>query len=332
MITKLSKEQEAKMPLYVEKWTKIGLSTEPTNKERATKNVSEYYKIVGLNPPQKVVFGSSPFVSATVVNLFTNQQFVEDLGKKQTKKPKGKLNLDEKIVASILNMVKEISEKDTNTCLNAILKNLKPSSNWTNSLVGGNLWAGWQAFYDYFDSELNIPGCEKIRPTLALSQDVGYIFPFEKVCILTCKPKTLKLKNGRMHSDEGPALEYEDGFKIFTLNGVTMPEEIMGRPKEQVSASEILELKNAEQRMQGMKYLGLGKFFKELNSKVLDTKGGYELLLVELQGEMCEHLKMVNPSTGEIHLEGVKPGIKTVDEALAYRNHLTYFVEPIILT
>lgn len=28
---------------------------------------------------------------------------------------------------------------------------------------------------------------------------------------------------------------------------------------------------------------------------------------------------MSNPSTGEIHIEGIKPGIKTVQEAMAFR-------------
>ena len=33
MITKLTKEQEQQMPLYVEKWLKIGLSTERLDKK-----------------------------------------------------------------------------------------------------------------------------------------------------------------------------------------------------------------------------------------------------------------------------------------------------------
>lgn len=111
-----------------------------------------------------------------------------------------------------------------------------------------------------------------------------------------------------------------------------MPKEIMSQAKDKVLPKDILQLKNAEQRMQGMKYIGLGKFFDSLTKKVVDKKDDYELLLIDHEGEQCEYLKMVNPSTGEIHLEGIQPGLKTVDQALAWRNGLEYWINPLQLT
>ena len=298
-ITKLTKEQEAKMQDYVARWTAIGLSTEPTNKERATKNVADYYRVAGLTPPEKIVFAPSPRAAMIMANILASDEY---------HKCKDKNKFDWKA-----------AEK-------------RESKNYNSNYAGGNLWAGWQAFYEFFKDEVGVEGLEIIQPTLELSKDCGWIFPYSDFCVLSEKPQVLKIKNGRLHSDTGAALSYSDGFKIYALNGVIMPEWVLNQPKENLKAQDILKISNAEQRMQAMKHKGLGHFFAELKTKVIDKKDGYELLLIDLQGEQCEHLKMVNPSTGEIHLEGVQPGTKTVDAALAWRNGLEYWINPLELT
>lgn len=111
-----------------------------------------------------------------------------------------------------------------------------------------------------------------------------------------------------------------------------MPEWVLNQPKENVKVEDILKLDNAEQRMQAMKHKGLGHFFSELKAQLIDRKDGYELLMIDHDGEMCEYLKMINPSTGEIHLEGILPGLKTIDAARAWRNGLEYWINPLSLT
>lgn len=298
-ITKLTPEQEAKMSEYVTKWTAIGLSTEPTNKERAAKNVIDYYKVAGLTPPENIVFAASPRAAMVMANILASKEY-------HVCKDKSKFDW-------------KAAEK-------------RESKNYNSNYAGGNLWAGWQAFYEFFKDEVGVPGLEIIQPTLELSKDCGWIFPYNDFCVLSEKPQVLKIRNNRLHNETGPALSYSDGFKIYALNGVIMPEWVINQPKENLKAKDILDIKNAEQRMQAMKHKGMGHFFDALEFKVLDKKNGYELLLVDHQGEMCEYLKMVNPSTGEIHLEGINPGLDTVDKALAWRNGLEYWINPQELT
>jgi len=53
----------------------------------------------------------------------------------------------------------------------------------------------------------------------------------------------------------------------------------------------------------------------------LDTQGDYELLSVNVGlPELAMGLKMKNPSIGVYHIEFVPPNIRTVTEALNWRN------------
>lgn len=61
MITELTKEQEAKMPQYVEKWTKLGLTTTRRTLEDAKRDFSNFYTLILKKPvPSKILICDSP--------------------------------------------------------------------------------------------------------------------------------------------------------------------------------------------------------------------------------------------------------------------------------
>jgi hypothetical protein len=60
MIERLTPEQTARFPEFVEKWTKIGLSTEPADRPRAEAAIRLIYENNGVLPPEKIVWFDSP--------------------------------------------------------------------------------------------------------------------------------------------------------------------------------------------------------------------------------------------------------------------------------
>ena len=60
MIEKLTPEQTARFPEFVDKWIKIGLSTEPADRPRAEAAIRLMYEAGGLLPPEKIVWFDSP--------------------------------------------------------------------------------------------------------------------------------------------------------------------------------------------------------------------------------------------------------------------------------
>ena len=61
MIESLTKDQEARMAEFRDKWIAIGLSTEPADRKRAEEGVKLAYAAGGLEPPKEIYWVESPF-------------------------------------------------------------------------------------------------------------------------------------------------------------------------------------------------------------------------------------------------------------------------------
>ncbi len=74
MINQLTNKQIEKMPYYVDKWLKIGLSIEPFNEKEIKKSVKKLYNLAGLKEPNFVIFVDCPYsiiiASIIIKNIF----------------------------------------------------------------------------------------------------------------------------------------------------------------------------------------------------------------------------------------------------------------------
>lgn len=112
---------------------------------------------------------------------------------------------------------------------------------------------------------------------------------------------------------------------------------IVKTPVEQLNAKDMLTETNVEVRKALINRIGAAKVLVQLNAEVLDKAHNYELVNLKLQenDRPRPYLRMINPSTGEVHVEGVHPRCNTVNEALAWRNQQPTtgeFIKPIKLT
>lgn len=149
------------------------------------------------------------------------------------------------------------------------------------------------------------------------------------------------MKNGRLHKDLGPAVLFSDGFNVHSLNGVRFEGdmiEFIRKPASGLDPKKILNIRNTEQRAEVIKKFGIDKLFWELKPKKLHAENGYELYSVPVYEDMPRiYLKMQNPSVDEVHIEAVPPDVRTVAQALQWRNFGTIqlpkggFVPPVVL-
>lgn len=82
VIDKLTPEQEALIPVVREEWIKIGLCTDPADREMAEKGVDLAYKAANLEPPARKIWAQSPFDGAKIVALLENPELKGDELKK----------------------------------------------------------------------------------------------------------------------------------------------------------------------------------------------------------------------------------------------------------
>jgi hypothetical protein len=182
--------------------------------------------------------------------------------------------------------------------------------------------AHWLAFYAAFRAQRG--SCiEPVEGLWGLTRSTGWWWPFREAVILTPRPSELHMASGQLHRDGGPALAYPDGFALWRLNGVAVPDWLAAQPADAIDPRRLPAIPNAEVRRQFIRKVGLGRVLRALGARVINSSGPYELLELDLEdGRRRPFLKMQNPSVDAVHIEGVHPRCRTVQEALNYRNGL----------
>lgn len=139
---------------------------------------------------------------------------------------------------------------------------------------GSFLTVGWASFYAFYDTfvEFGIIDRNRFDKYFKLSefQDTGIFLTieFEHAIILIEKPIVLKRVNGRMHSLDGPAIKWRDGYSLNYINGRSMPRWIFDKVAENTITKE--------------------DFINEQNE---DVKAGiYELIESRREGAMLDFL------------------------------------------
>ncbi len=86
MISKLTKEQEAKIPEYLERYLAIGLDTTPCDKAKAEAAITASYKYLKLAPPT-FIWAASPFAGRVIAAKLAEGK--EDVTKEEVAKQAG---------------------------------------------------------------------------------------------------------------------------------------------------------------------------------------------------------------------------------------------------
>ena len=189
----------------------------------------------------------------------------------------------------------------------------------------GNCEVHWISFYA-FASEI---GCRyrdldssRLRLWDGAVRHCGWWWPYEHIIVAADRPTETRWNSEYLlHNSAGPAVLFADGYALYALNGVRVPEWLATTPAEQLDPRKIVKLRNVEQRREGVRKVGVERLVQQMGAKVLDRQGDYELITLNLGDERIRpYLKMRNPSLGVYHVEGIHPNCKTVKEALAWRN------------
>jgi hypothetical protein len=147
---------------------------------------------------------------------------------------------------------------------------------------------------------------------------------FKGICVVSEYPSVLSTMEHRdgpvIHAENAPAVAFRDGWQIFAIRGVRVPPELVDGPPSRLDPGLLLQIRNSEVRRAIVGKIGLERICEELKAASMDKRKDYELLSLRLSGQNLTFLKMINPSTGEVHIEGVAPHCRTVAQALTWRN------------
>jgi len=186
----------------------------------------------------------------------------------------------------------------------------------------GQYEASWLSYYDFMSVVLG-QETDRLAGNEILCKEAGWSILFWELALLSEKPTQIhRNERGQLHKDGALALAHSDGWGIYALNGVRMKAEHILTPAKDLPPKTILAETNADIRRELIRKVGVERMLVALPHKRMEKRGDYELLSVELSGDLkdARYLKMLNPSIGTWHLEGVAPECDTVEKSLNWRN------------
>jgi len=301
MITKITKEQEDRIPEYIDKWVKI--ASEPMNKEKAIRAVKDLYSDMKEEEPI-VIIGQSPiscYFMYLMISLMLGDKKLEDS-----------------------QLRSQLSSQ-----LHSQLYSQQQFNNWYVSYW----WLDWMGLYDYakyigveFDNKAyNI--------FLNYLSEVHFIIPFKGIAFISEKPK-IYWKEKKLHNEKGMAVEYEDKWGIYSLEGISFDKKLWKAiTSKKITSKDVMKIENTEQRAVAVKIIGAEKIIKELGGKVIDEKQfsyGKDYL-IELEGfkdglgASYKFLKGYDPAENDYVYVRTTPNAKTVIDAHNFCYRLQLF-------
>ena len=348
MITNLTPKQEATIPVYREMWLKSALCPS-TDRVAAEAAVDRLYRAMGWEVAPIKIWMQSPLAAGLAVAVLgvmrkegsqlgsqlwsqlwsqLGSQLDSQLGSQLRSQLGSQLwsqlgsQLDSQLGSQLWSQLDSQLWSQLGSQLRSQL--WSQLGQWKHH-VHGHLNSGWAAYTSFIMEVLGAGDPEKtelLRAYNDVVKECALVWPSDKIVVFCEKPVEVHWNEAkRLHKDGGMAARWSDDWGVYALGGVRMEKDIVMTPARELRTDTVFQEKNAEVRAQIIKKIGLPRLLSELNSEAIDTHEGYELHVLDLKdGRRRPYLKMINPSTGEIHVEGVHPDCQTVGQSLAWRN------------
>ena len=300
VIEKLTPEQEARFGEYVDKWTKIGLDTNPADRPRAEQGAIEAYKVAGLPPPTKFYWFEGVQAAVKALDAYLNP--------KGTKKSDRRNPLDyacygqhEAYFLSFYNFFEEAYDPAT----------------FTGPQEDVPTW-------------LNIKeNCQKLSGLSEIAKSAGWFFPFSKAVVFCERPNFMTRDDqGRLHNTTGPALTFPNGEALYRIHGIEVTKEDVTKP---MTLKRINSEQNIEVRRVLIDLMGLETYVTKSKAVVLDEDKRFgKLLRMEQKNDEALVVAMVTNSTAEPdgtfkkYFLRVPPTMTKVQEAIKWTFPLVY--------
>ncbi|MEG4817523.1 DUF6745 domain-containing protein [Microcoleus sp. K5-D4] len=329
-------ELKALMKTSRQKWETLSNATAPINRPKASAAVKAACEALGLEAPE-INFCGSPFGALAQLQMQKESKdtdFILRLNKHiqwacpfELKDPEQPLDLKylEWEFGRFMRWEEHLSQK-----LNSDFSN---NRKFSRSIVSPAFALDALALAEFCVAGLGMvlkPEAQKAFECLKqLLVECAWIFVFENVWIMCDRPTKLSLDSEyRLHAEGEAAIEFSDGYKLYSYHGVTLPEKYRQINPNQWQAQWLLEEENAELRRVLIQGIGYGRICQELQATELDFWQEYTLLRIDAyidgfapqKKEPIYLLKMTCPSTGFIHALRVPPEIQSAREAIRWVN------------
>ncbi len=201
---------------------------------------------------------------------------------------------------------------DSPAAMKALAKRLGASTQNTH-WYGLGFWAGWVAFYDFFQRIGRVKNDDLTELIAYMRGGAWDTLLFEHAAIVVRRPSFVKKDDrGRLHSLEGPAVKFRDGYAVYAVGGIAVEGRIIEKP-ETITVDEIEKCNNAELKRVLIDRYGIGRYLEDSGAKKV-SEDEYGILYRKEIGNGDEPLVMVKVANSTVEDDGTrKPYFIRVD-------------------
>lgn len=248
MITKLTPQQEVDKIEFLKRYTEIGLNNNPTDKS-CVEEINLFYKELGEKEPHYIWVEGPDDALITISAL-------------STELPKDLADWSDREIDS--------GETLSRDLINAYAKATK--TQYFSAIFGnGNAyWVLYLKFGEHIGVKYDEANLRLLNIWDSLIRKCGWFYPFKNLCVVCDRPQVCLFDDNReLHCDNGPAIEFASGFKMYSLHGVEVPEFVVMNP-ESITMDHIEKEGNAEIRRIMIDRMGVSKYLEECKAELVD--------------------------------------------------------------
>jgi hypothetical protein len=319
-----------------EEWLQVGLATR-TDWRAVRRIVPVLYSALGLQPPDSVITFDSPregliaTASAAAVEMPHHLRDAVRRRMRQQVSRAVRAKVRDEVRACIHHEVRQQVRRELRDQIQTRLLSELPHLFFNLGDAAFGLHdAPWLATCDFF-SRIGIEGLAAALPWMELARaGAGWWWSFDGVAIVTSAPSVLERDpENRLHCEHGPALAYSDGWAIWAIHGVCVPERLVTNPRS-LSVAEIVHEPDLAIRRAMLERLGYERFVRKAGLKPVQADRFGRLY--RLDPRWTEPIALVEVLNGTPEPNGscrryflcVPPTVRTAHEAVAW----TFQLEP----
>lgn len=174
--------------------------------------------------------------------------------------------------------------------------------------VYGSFESPWLSFYDFFINETDVEVDENLlKPFFVLANHISWCCIKDNTVYFAKKPISICMSNNLLHNENGPSIEFADGFKVWSIEGHRVNETIVMNPQD-LTLEEIHSEENADIQAIMIDRYGWEKYIEKSEARLIDSrKNDIENTLEALyETERFGRRLVCTCPTGRVFVKGIE--------------------------
>lgn len=295
--TEFTAEQERALVEFRDQWTQIGLATGASNLEAMTPVITSWYQRLGHAAPI-FIRAQSPLQAQYMINVFDqlrdqlyarmrdqlHDQMYDQMYARMYARMRDQMSdqLRDQLRAQLYDQLRaqmydQLHDQMSNQVRNQMSAQMSNQMQYRSTWFWGCLDSFWIAYYLFplvhLDSKFYVADLvSRLNEWVTLAKNGFLWYPYEGICFISDRPIRVSFDSqNRLHSADGAAIEFADGWAVYCWHGVRVPEAVILRP-ETITVERIEAEVNAEVRRVMIDRMGMERYFAEAEMQLVDEQ------------------------------------------------------------